>query len=87
MDLWIALAVFAAYFVIDVIYVQFVRSVAQGSAWRASACSVGIYLFMAFGVVQYVENRWYLIPLALGAWLGTFMAVKLNLGETNGSKN
>lgn len=77
MDPWIALAIFAAYFVVDVVYTAFVRYVSLGYAVRASFCSVAIYLLMAFGIGETCENRWYLLPLALGAWLGTFVALKV----------
>jgi hypothetical protein len=34
-------------------------------------------------VLNYVQNYLYLIPLALGSWIGTFIIVKKELHKTN----
>ncbi len=74
MNPWTAFLIFGSYFFIDVIYVHFVRSVSEHNPVKAATCSTSIYLLMAFGVVHYVEQPIYLIPMSIGAWLGTYVA-------------
>jgi hypothetical protein len=36
-----------------------------------------IYSLLAYGVISYSENVYYLIPLASGAFCGTFFMIKI----------
>jgi len=74
MNLLTAVIVFLSYYLLDVIYVVFVRNVGLGNAVTAANCSVIIYLLAAIGITNYVENPLYLIPMCLGAWVGTWSA-------------
>ncbi len=71
-----ALLVFGVYVVFDILYALYVLCVARKQALRASAISSALYSLGAYGVMTYLENPWYLVPLALGAFLGTFLAVR-----------
>jgi hypothetical protein len=71
-----ALILFTTYVVIDMLYAYYVVCVTKKLACRAACCSMVIYSLLAYGVVSYSQNIWYLIPLASGAWLGTFLTVK-----------
>jgi len=43
---------------------------------RASGWSAVIILLSACTVVAYTTNRWMVVPAALGAYVGTFVAVR-----------
>lgn len=71
-----AISIFFVYTVIDCLYAAYIISVNRGQAVLASTCTAIIYSLLAFGVLSYSKNTWYLIPLASGAFLGTFITVK-----------
>lgn len=74
---WItALTVFVVYVFFDILYALYVICVSRRQAWRASLISSFLYSLGAYGVMSYLENRWYIIPLACGAFIGTYIAVK-----------
>ena len=75
---WInAIAIFAAYFAIDMMYALYIICVNRRQAMSAALLTAAIYSLLAFGVVSYSKNILYLIPLASGAFFGTFITVKL----------
>ena len=71
-----ALIIFIVYIFIDVLYALWTIYVNERKALQAACCTSAIYVLIAFGVVNYSKNHWYVIPLASGAFLGTFMGVK-----------
>jgi uncharacterized membrane protein YfcA len=50
--------------------------VSRKQAAAASAISSVLYSLGAYGVMNYLHNAWYLVPLACGAFIGTYVAVK-----------
>lgn len=65
-----------AYFIYDVIYAHFMLSVTGLRAGWAATFSSLLYIIGAIGVLSYVENFIYTIPIVIGGWLGTYWAVK-----------
>jgi hypothetical protein len=43
---------------------------------RAASVSAVIYSLLAFGVITYSQNPLYIIPLGIGAFVGTYLTVK-----------
>lgn len=68
--------IFVTYIVIDMLYAWYILCVGRRKAFTASALSSVIYSLLAFGVVSYSQNIMYLIPLASGAFLGTYLTVR-----------
>lgn len=68
--------VFVTYVIIDVMYALYVQSVAKARPISAAIFGTTIYSLGAYGIVTYSHNVWYLIPLASGAFLGTYLVVK-----------
>lgn len=68
--------VFVVYIFFDILYALYVICVSKQRAVAASFVSSALYSLGAFGVMSYLNNPWYLIPLALGAFIGTYIAVK-----------
>jgi uncharacterized membrane protein YfcA len=71
-----AATVFAVYIFFDILYALYVITVSHRQALAASAISSVLYSLGAFGVMNYTHNAWYLVPLALGAFCGTYIAVR-----------
>jgi uncharacterized protein YebE (UPF0316 family) len=73
---WTALTVFVVYVFFDILYALYVICVSRRQALAASAISAVLYSLGAYGVMNYLHNPLYLIPLAIGAFIGTYVAVK-----------
>ena len=71
-----ALTIFVTYVAIDMLYAWYIMSVNKKRALTAAVLTSIIYSLLAFGVVSYSKNIYYLIPLASGAFLGTYLMVK-----------
>jgi len=72
----IALCVFIAYFCIDFLMAYYTMAVVAKRAVMASTSGAVIYLMTSYGVINYTQNYWYIIPIVLGSWLGTYTYVK-----------
>jgi uncharacterized membrane protein YfcA len=78
---WItAFTVFVVYVFFDILYALYVLCVSRRQAVAASLISSVLYSLGAYGVMNYLHNPWYLVPLALGAFIGTYIAVKYMSG-------
>lgn len=71
-----AIILFATYVFIDMLYAYYVICVGKGESLKAATCSMFIYTLLSYGVVSYSTNIYYIIPIALGAWLGSFIVVE-----------
>lgn len=71
-----AAIVFVVYVFFDILYALYVICVSRRQAVAASAISSLLYSLGAYGVMNYLHNILYLIPLALGAFIGTYVAVR-----------
>jgi len=76
LDPLIALAVFAATAAGDVLWALYIRRIDQGRALSAGFFSALIVLFGGIVIAQYVENKWYMAPAAVGAFVGTLITVR-----------
>lgn len=71
-----AALIFCVYVVVDMLYAYYIMCVEERSALKAAAVSSVLYSLLAFGVVSYSKNILYLIPLASGAFVGTYITVR-----------
>lgn len=71
-----AALVFATYVAVDVLYALYVMAVGRGKPLSAALISAVLYSLLAFGVVTYSANMLYLVPLASGAFVGTYLTVR-----------
>lgn len=76
-----ALTVFVVYVVFDILYALYVICVSRKQALAASFTGAALYSLGAVGVMSYTHNALYLIPLSLGAFAGTYIAVKYMSGS------
>jgi hypothetical protein len=70
--------VFFATMLADWFWAQWGRAIVMKQAPTAAFHSVMIILCGGFTIVEYTSNHWLLIPAALGAALGTYVAVREN---------
>lgn len=77
LDLKIAALIFVAYFFVDILYVRYTLHITRYQPLRAASAGSLIYLLLSLGVIHYTQNALYLIPLIMGAWVGTYSAVRL----------
>jgi hypothetical protein len=74
----IAAVIFATYVAVDILYAAYIICVERRRALASAAISSVLYSLLAFGVITYSKNPLYLIPLAAGAFLGTYVTVLYN---------
>lgn len=72
----VAGVVFVAYFLIDAMYAYYTLAVVDKKPFVSASVGATMHLLIAFGVLNYVQNYLYIIPIVFGSWLGTFYVVK-----------
>jgi hypothetical protein len=70
-----AILVFLAVILSDIIWVFYIRRVNQGRALSAAVFGTIVWLFGAFIVVNYIEDKRQIIFAVLGSFIGTYLAV------------
>lgn len=74
---WLTAAlVFIVYVIFDILYAVYIICVSKQQAFFASLTGAMLYSLGAVGVMNYTHNALYLIPLSMGAFVGTYIAVK-----------
>lgn len=74
-----AILIFFATAASDVLWVFYIRRTSKGKAISAAVFSAMIVLLGGIVVLAYVDNKWYLIPAALGAFAGTIITIKFDI--------
>lgn len=74
-DIRLAIIIFFAYLVIDALYAYYTISVIERRPFVSANTGFIMHFLLAFGVVNYVQNYLYVLPLALGSWIGTYIIV------------
>lgn len=75
-NVWIAIGLFSAYLVVDSLYAIYTISVVERKAFLSANISFTMHLLLAVGVVSYTDNFLYILPLASGSWIGTYLTTK-----------
>lgn len=70
------LFVFVACFALDFVWAYYTKAVTERAEWRAAWWAAGIMVLGGIGQIGYVNDPVLLIPAALGAFGGTFAAIK-----------
>lgn len=84
----IAIGLFFAATLLDAIFALYTVAVINTRPMRAASLSFMTYTLEAVGVVNYVNNRWYLVPLAIGAFSGSYIVLKWEeIKKNQGKKN
>ena len=67
--------IFVAYILIDGMYAYYTIAVIKKRPVVSATTGALMHFLIAFGVLNYVQNFLYVIPLALGSWVGTYLVV------------
>lgn len=70
------LFVFVSTLLVDIIWAYYFIKIAEKQPFQAGILSIGIALTSAYVTISYVHNPLFLIPVSIGAYLGTYYAVK-----------
>jgi uncharacterized membrane protein YfcA len=71
----IAFLVFTAYCVLDWMFTVYTLSIVNKRPFLAANVGTALYGLAAFGVINYVEDWRYVIPMCIGGWIGTYLSV------------
>ena len=72
----VALGVFAAAFVTDIVWARYTLEVGAHRAVHAGLWAAGIVVCTLISVEAYIASPWYVVPTAAGAALGTYATVR-----------
>lgn len=75
-DIVLAVMIFVAYLLVDALYAQYTFYVTQYKEYSAATIGALMHFILAFGVLNYVQNFLYIVPLAMGSWVGTFLVIR-----------
>lgn len=70
--------VFFGLVIIDLLYAIYTKQVQKDNALISSLSAGALYIINALVVIGFVKDIWLLIPAGLGAFVGTYIGVKLN---------
>lgn len=74
-DFLIAGGVFLAYVLVDGMYAYYTLAVAEKKPFQSATVGALMHFLLAVGVLSYVQNYLYILPLAAGSWVGTYIVV------------
>lgn len=69
-------AAFLGMFVVDFFWAAYIGATSRGHAPAASLFSAAIVFISGSVTMAYIDNRWALVPACLGAFAGTYVAVR-----------
>lgn len=75
-DFRVAIVVFVAYLLVDAMYAYYTLAVIKGRPVASASVGATMHFLIALGVLNYVQNYLYVIPLAIGSWFGTYFVVR-----------
>jgi hypothetical protein len=73
-----SILVFLAVVLGDILWVLYIRRSGEGRALSAAVFGTLIWIFGAFVVINYMEDKRLIIFAVLGAFIGTYLAVKFD---------
>lgn len=73
-----ALAVFAAVFTLDFVWAAYTLAMTGREALQAAGLAGLIIVLSGIAQIGYTKHKWLLIPAFLGAFAGTYVAVRLS---------
>lgn len=82
-DTKIAIAVFLAYLLIDAMYAYYTLAITKRRPVAAATAGSLMYVLIAFGILNFVQNYLYVVPMIIGSWIGTYVVVKRDMKEDN----
>lgn len=75
----VAVIVLIAYLLVDAMYAYYTIMVTKKRPLAAASVGALMHFFIAFGILNYVQNYLYIVPLAIGSFIGTYVVVRYDL--------
>jgi hypothetical protein len=75
-NIWTCLLLFIVYFIFDILSTLYLKAVSELKAAKASNLSTILYLMSVYGTIEYINNFVYIIPIAVGGYLGSYITIK-----------
>lgn len=75
----IGIALLCMYTVIDAMYAYYTVVVTKKRPLTSATVSAIMHFLLAFGVLSYTQNYLYIVPIAIGSWIGTYLVVRYDL--------
>jgi hypothetical protein len=75
-DYTVALLILVTYILVDGMYAYYTIAVVEKKPLLSANVGSAMHFIIAFGVINYVHNFLYIIPIAIGSWIGTYLVVK-----------
>lgn len=72
----LAIGVLLAYLLVDAMYAYYTLSITKRKAIAAATTGALMHFLLALGVLSYVQNYLYIVPIAIGSWIGTYLIMK-----------
>lgn len=76
---WSVIAVLFATILSDIVWAYYFIKVAQKRPHQASMFAILIALNSSFITISYIGNNYFLIPVIVGSYVGTYLAVKSHI--------
>lgn len=80
---WIFAGLGVLYFALDALYSHYVISIGRLKPLSTSNYSALLILLTGLATSEYVQNLWYLAPMCIGAWLGSWVSVERERKKRN----
>jgi hypothetical protein len=71
-----AVILFVFYLVFDILYAHYIIAMGESKAFKSANISAILIIMSLYGTIEVVKNYWFIIPIALGSWLGTYLTIK-----------
>ena len=72
----IATAILFSYMLVDGMYAYYTIEVIKKKPFASANTAALMHFLIAFGVLNYIHNYLYVVPIAIGSWIGTYLVVK-----------
>jgi hypothetical protein len=75
--MWKFILVFIIVTAADFLWAAYISHTAKGNIWKASSYAAAIALFSGLITIAYINDSRMIIPAVLGAFVGTYLCLKL----------
>jgi uncharacterized membrane protein YfcA len=75
-NIWTCLLLFVVYLIFDILSTLYLRAVSELKAAKASILSTILFLMSIYGTIEYINNFVYILPIAVGGFLGSFITIR-----------
>jgi hypothetical protein len=73
---WVAIALLFGFILYDFLYAIYYIFVSRKMAFMAANTACALYIIGSVSTIAYLGNYLYLVPIILGSYIGTYVAVK-----------